>query len=151
MLGFKSLNFWHIMNCKACKKYFIICNIFSSYISPELVVTEAVEVKIGSSEDHFHNVGNDRKLLKKPVLGGDSQTLDDSANCHRDVCKKEHEAHHEQKSHQTLIPPRHFVVFKTGFLLEFPYFSQHFLRAYFEAGDFLTIEDCHFIDDYLIM
>ena len=107
------------MNCKAYKKYFIILIIFSSYISPELVVTEAVEVKVGSSEDHFHNVGNDRKLLKKPVLGGDSQTLDDSANCHRDVCKKEHEAHHEQKSHQTLISPRDFIVFKTGFSMRF--------------------------------
>ena len=63
MLGFKSLIFLHIMNCKAYKKYFIILIIFSSYISTELVVTEAVEVKIGSREDHFHDVCNDRKLL----------------------------------------------------------------------------------------
>ena len=103
------------------------------------MVTEAVEVKIGSSEDHFHNVCNDRKLFKKPVLRGETQTLDDSANCHRDVCEKEDEAHHEQKSHQTLISPGHFIVFKRGFLLEFTYFFQHSLRAYFEGGDLLSL------------
>ena len=129
LVGFNSLIFLHIMNCKACKKYFIryLNFIFSSYISPELVVTEAVEIKIRSSEDHFHNVCNDSKLFKKPVLGGETQTLDDSANCHRNVCDKKYEAHHEQKSHQTLVSPRHFIVFKTGFLLQFTYFSQHFL------------------------
>ena len=126
------------MNCKAYKKNFIILIIFSSYISPELVVTEAVEVKIGSREDHFHDVCNDRKFFKKPVLGGDTQTLNYSANCHRDVCEKEHEAHHEQKSHETLISPGHFIVFKRGFLLQFTYFVQHSLRAYFEAGDLLS-------------
>ena len=113
MLCFNSLSFMHIMNCTACRKYFNILIIFTSYISPELVVTEAVKVEIGSSEDHFHDVSNDRKLFEKPVLGGDTQTLDDSANCHRDVCEEEHEAHHEEKSHQALISPRHFIVFKT--------------------------------------
>ena len=130
------------MNCKAYEKYFIILNVCRSYISPELIVTEAVEVKIGSSEDHLHNVGNDGKLFEKPVLGGDAQALDDSAHCHRDVCEKEDEAHHEEKSHQTLISPRHFIIFKRRFLLEFTYFSQHFLRAYFEPRDLLSVENC---------
>ena len=85
------------MNCKACEKYFIILNVCHSYISPELVVTEAVEVKIGSSEDHFHNVCNDRKLFKKPVLGGETETLDDSTNGHRNVGEEEHEVHDERR------------------------------------------------------
>ena len=127
------------MNCKACEKYFIILNVCRSYISPELVVTEAVEVKIGSSEDHFHNVCNDRKLFKKPVLGGETETLDDSTDCHRNVGEEEHEAHHEQKPHQTLISPRHFIVFHTRILLEFAYFSYHSMRADFEVGDLLSL------------
>ena len=75
------------------------------YIPPKLVVTEAVEIKIRSSKKDFHHVCNNGKLLEYLVLGGDSQTLYYPADSHGDVGYKKYEAHHEEQSDKTFIPP----------------------------------------------
>ena len=73
-----------------------------TYIPPKLVITAAIEIKVGGGKEDLHDISHHNKVLEHLVVSV-TESLHDPGNRHRDVGREEHERHHEQQPNEAPV------------------------------------------------